>query len=130
MIVGLGIDLVELSRIRKAYGKFGQRFLEKWLHPDEQRQVPHPFPPDNAALVAFLASRFAVKEAGVKALGTGFTDGIGYHDVAVASLPTGAPQLVLHGKALARAAQMGVVAMHVSLTHAKETAGAVVILEK
>lgn len=123
MIVGLGIDIAEISRIAKAWERHGQRFAARVLHPAELACLP-PSP------VAFLAARFAAKEAAVKALGTGFSQGIGPRDIEVRPLPTGQPQLVLHGKAATRLATLGATAAHVSLTHGRDTAAAVVVLER
>ena len=135
MIVGLGIDLVELSRIRRSLERFGELFLRKALHPSELACLPPSeataaageFP--SARMVAFAAARFAAKEAGAKALGTGFSGGIGLHDIRILSLPSGRPSISFHGNALAVAKSLGAESAHLSLTHARETAGAVVILE-
>ena len=123
MILGLGIDVTELSRIRRLWEKFGARFAEKILHPEELAALR---PPE----AQFLASRFAVKEAAVKALGTGFSDGITPSSVSVATLPGGRPALRFHGPAKERFNLLGATCAHVSLTHGKETVAAVVILEK
>lgn len=123
MIVGLGIDIAELPRIARAWERHGKRFAERVLHPAELARLPD-------APVAFLAARFAAKEAAVKALGTGFTGGIGPKDIEVRPLPTGQPMLVLHAGAAARLAELGATTAHVSLTHGRDTAAAVVILER
>ena len=135
MIVGLGIDLVELSRIRRSLERFGGHFLRKLLHPSELAGLFPPDKPETAEdlisprAVAFAAGRFAAKEAGAKALGTGFSGGIGLHDIRVHSLVSGQPAISFHGQALSVAESLGVGAAHLSLTHARETAGAVVVLE-
>lgn len=145
MLVGLGIDLVELDRIRRSLERFGDLFLRKLLHPSERDGLEGlgiealapagPGGPEAAGaplperLVAFTAARFAAKEAGAKALGTGFSGGIGLHDIRVRSLPTGRPVISFHGQALITAQALGVDAAHLSLTHARKTAGAVVVLE-
>jgi holo-[acyl-carrier protein] synthase len=135
MIVGLGIDLVELSRIRRSLERFGAHFLRKLLHPSELAGLP---PTDElnirmelplARMTPFIAARFAAKEAGAKALGTGFSHGIGLHDIRILSLASGRPIINFHGQALAVADTLGVAIAHVSLSHARETAGAVVVLE-
>lgn len=123
MIVGLGLDVTELSRIEQSWERFGERFAEKILHPEELAKLPK-----NAA--PYLAARFAAKEATVKALGTGFAEGIGFHDIQVNSLPSGKPELLLHGAAKEKAKELGVQGMHISLTHGRDTAAAVVVLEK
>ena len=122
MIVGLGIDLVELERIEAILERYGRRFLEKILTPVELETLP-PRP------LSYAAARFAAKEAGAKALGTGFAHGVGLHDFEVRRLPSGQPELVLHGAAAARGAALGAERVYLSLSHSKSTAGAVVILE-
>lgn len=145
MIVGLGIDLVELARIRRSLERFGELFLHKLLHPSERNgleglgvnvlaqagpdKAETAAPPVPERLTAFTAARFAAKEAGAKALGTGFSGGIGLHDIRILSLPTGRPIISFHGQALAAAEALGVSAAHLSISHARETAGAVVVLE-
>ncbi|MDR3073485.1 MAG: holo-ACP synthase [Deltaproteobacteria bacterium] len=125
MILGLGLDVVEVSRIARSWEKFGERFAHKVLHPLEQERAGRA----GAAAAQFLASRFAAKEAAVKALGTGFSQGIRPVDICVESMPGGRPVLRLFGKAEERLREMGVVRAHLSLTHGKETVAAVVILE-
>jgi holo-[acyl-carrier protein] synthase len=126
MILGLGLDVVEVARIARVWKKFGARFAQKILHPGEMARLERP----GFAEVQFLASRFAVKEAAVKALGTGFSQGILPTDIAVDNLPGGRPQLHFHGRAEERFRRMGADTTHLSLTHGKETVAAVVILEK
>jgi holo-[acyl-carrier protein] synthase len=130
MIVGLGIDLVEIKRIRRALERFGLHFVNKLLHASEAGTN---FSSECDILsmhsVARLAARFAAKEAGAKALGTGLTGGIRFRDICILSLASGKPEVFFHGKALARARALGVTHAHLSLTHARDTAGAVVVLE-
>ena len=130
MIIGLGIDFIEIARIRRALERFGPRFADKILHATEMDALC-PSGKDLLApqLTARIAARFAAKEAGVKALGTGFSGGICFHDLRVRSLASGKPELILHGMALERARELGAVRILLSLTHARDTAGAVVILE-
>jgi holo-[acyl-carrier protein] synthase len=123
MIVGIGIDVVELERIQRIWSRFGQKFAGKILSGEEMRRLPpNPAP--------YLASRFAAKEAAVKALGTGFSGGVRMHDVVVASLQRGAPGISFRGGAHEAASALGVERIHVSLTHGRDVACAVVILEK
>ena len=129
MIVGLGIDLVELDRIEKSLRRFSLRFAEKLLHPDERVNFAKFADPLSPGAVAHLAARFAAKEAAVKALGTGFAQGIILHDVRVLSRASGQPDIFLHNLALARADELGVVRTHLSLSHARKSACAVVVLE-
>ena len=122
MIVGLGIDVVELGRIERIWDRYGTRFASKILTVSEQQALP-------ASPIAYLASRFAAKEAAVKALGTGFRNGITFHSLAVRSLPSGQPELILHGRASERAKELGVANWLISLSHSQNTVCAVVILE-
>ena len=122
MILGLGLDVVELSRMRRSWERFGPRLAQRLLHPSEQSAL-------RAPQAQFMASRFAAKEAAVKALGTGFAEGVTPTDIAVQSLPGGKPELILYGKAAERAQALGVQRIHLSLTHGRETVAAVVILE-
>ena len=122
MIVGLGIDTTELDRIEKSYMRHKERFVNRILHPNEANALPkNPVP--------YLAARFAVKEAAVKALGTGFTQGIQFQDIEVQSEPSGKPVLQLHNRAAEIADSLGASRYHISLTHGRDIASAVVILE-
>ncbi|MDL2285672.1 holo-[acyl-carrier-protein] synthase [Desulfovibrio sp. OttesenSCG-928-F07] len=124
MIVGIGIDLVEIARIKKSYERYGLTFARRILTESELAVIPGANP------AQFLAARFAAKEAAVKALGTGFAGGITLKDIAVKSLASGQPELILSGKAKERANELLATRMHLTLTHSRDTAGAVVILEK
>jgi holo-[acyl-carrier protein] synthase len=128
MIVGLGLDVVEIDRIAKSLQRFGGAFVRKVLHEEEIADMPHG-QADDARQAAFLAGRFAAKEAAVKALGVGFSQGIGPHSVRVRTLASGKPELFLHGAANDRAACLGAVRAHLSLSHGRDTAAAVVVLE-
>ncbi|WP_029895237.1 holo-[acyl-carrier-protein] synthase [Desulfohalovibrio reitneri] len=122
MIVGLGLDLAELDRIQAAWDRFGDRFLDRVLTPGERSSMPeHGLP--------FLAARFAAKEAASKALGTGFSKGVSMHTLEVVGGERGKPELALHGAARERARELGMKTAHISLTHGRDTASAVVILE-
>lgn len=124
MVRGLGIDLVELDRIRASYDRFGDHFVSKILTDLEATRLEGRVDP-----VPYLAALFAGKEAAVKALGTGFAQGVTFHSVEILHLPSGKPELHLHGRALEVAAALGVSSTYISLTHARDTAGAVVVLE-
>jgi len=119
MILGLGIDLVEIQRIDAALQRWGERFAGRILQPKEWR---FPLTP------TFVAGRFAAKEALVKALGTGFTQGIGWHDLEIAPTP-GAPHVCLRGKAHARFQELGGHCIHLSISHSQTHATAVAIIE-
>jgi holo-[acyl-carrier protein] synthase len=124
MIVGLGLDIAGIPRIAKAIERFEGRFLNRLLTPGElalaaPRQFDRP---------TFVAGRLAVKEATSKALGV--PDGIGWHDVEVLREPSGAPKLILHGRALARAEERQVTRTHLTISHDAGVACAVVVLER
>lgn len=123
MIVGTGIDVVEISRIEQAMERFGERFLSRVLTAKEHERMPR------AGKAAYVAARFAAKEAALKALGTGMSQGISLVDAEVDNLPSGQPQLMLYGAARERANSLGVVRSHISLTHSRISAAAVVVFE-
>ena len=122
MIIGLGTDITELARIKSSYDRFGKRLLQKILTKEEQQYLPE-------SPIAYIAGRFAAKEAAVKALGTGFSDGLGLLHVEVLRGPAGQPQLHLHGPARARAEALGMRAAHISISHDRNAAVAFVVLE-
>ena len=125
MIVGLGTDLVEIARIEESIARFGERFLTRVYTPGEiafcQRKK-------NAE--ESFAARFAAKEAAAKALGTGISRGVGWLEIEVARQQGERPEIVFHGRAAERARAMGVQHMSLSLTHSRDVATAVVILER
>lgn len=123
MILGLGIDVVEIERIRRLLERFDQRFLDRLLTAEERNDLGDRIAPHA------VAGRFAAKEAAVKALGTGFSQGIGPIHALVLRLPSGKPELTFRGPALARCRELGVTRCHLSLTHDRHTAAAVVVLE-
>lgn len=125
MIINIGIDLVDLDRIAASLARFGDRFLDKVLTPDELALLPSA----HEARIAYVGGRFAAKEAALKALGTGMAEGIGLRDVTVTRLPGGRPELILTGRAAQRAKDLGVRRALISLTHSRTSAAAVVTLE-
>jgi holo-[acyl-carrier protein] synthase len=124
VIVGIGIDVVEVVRLAEALERQGDRFVEKVFTDGERAACA-----SRADRVLALAARFAAKEACLKALGTGWAEGLGFRDVEVVREGNHPPQLVLHGEAVRRAEALGVTRSHVSLTHQPGLAAAVVILE-
>lgn len=124
MIVGSGIDLVEIERIQQSVDRYGARFLNRVFTPAEQAYCLRK---RNAA--ESLAARFAAKEAGAKALGTGISQGVNWLEIEVVREPGGRPALAFHGRAAQRAARMGVRHAALSLTHSRTTAMASVVLE-
>lgn len=124
MILGCGIDSAEVSRIRAAIERFGRRFLERVFTPAELAYVE-----SKGDRWGRYAARFAAKEAGMKALGTGWRRGVGWRQLEVVNLASGKPTLKLHGQAARIAAQMGVRNVSLSLTHTREAGLAVVVME-
>jgi len=124
VIVGSGIDLCEVQRIEQAISRHGDRFVERVFTQKEIAYANH-----TANRFERYAARFAAKEAGMKALGTGWRGGITWHDFEVVNLPSGRPTLQFYGKAAEIAGKLGVRGISLSLTHTREQAMAVVILE-
>jgi len=124
MIRGVGIDLLETSRMAAALDEHGERFERRIFTELELSQCER-----RKDRVQALAARFAAKEACLKALGTGWSEGLSFRQVEVVRAENGKPGLRLHHAAAERAAALGVTAVHVSLTHQPGTAGAVVVLE-
>lgn len=124
MILGSGVDLCEVPRVKAAFERHGLRFLERIYTPLEIAYCER-----KANKFERYAARFAAKEAGMKALGTGWRRGITWKDFEVANLPSGRPTLQLTGKALEISQKLGVKNVALSITHTKEQALAQVILE-
>ncbi|MEX2599855.1 MAG: holo-ACP synthase [Dehalococcoidia bacterium] len=116
--ISVGVDLIEIDRIAAALERFGERFLERVYTPGEiaycRRRAPQ------------LAARFAAKEAVMKALGTG-TRGVGWREVEVTRKRSGEPEIVLHGRAAARAERLGIGRIAISLSHSRQYAIASVV---
>jgi holo-[acyl-carrier protein] synthase len=124
MVVGIGSDLVEISRIAASIERFGDRFLARVFTPAE---IAFCRRKRNAA--ESFAARFAAKEAGAKALGTGISHGIAWPEIEVKRQPGSKPTLHWSGRAAERAARLGVRSTTISLTHSRDLAMAVVIVE-
>ncbi len=124
MILGVGIDIIEVARIQASYDKFGERFLSRILRPDEinyclSHRVPGPF----------LAARFAAKEAISKAFGTGIGAQLAWQDMEVGRKESGEPFVILHDKGRALLESRGGRAVLISLSHTQEHATAIAVLE-
>jgi len=124
MIVAIGIDLVEITRIEEVFARRGDRFRARVFTEDEINYCER-----RASKFASYAVRFAAKEAVMKALGTGWSAGVGWTDVEIVSEPSGAPALQLHRMALKRMREIGATKAHISLTHSGDLAIAQVLLE-
>jgi holo-[acyl-carrier protein] synthase len=124
MIVGTGVDLCEVDRMKAALGRHGRRMTERVF---TDREIT--YAERKANKYERYAARFAAKEAGMKALGTGWRGGLGWRDLEVTNLPSGRPTLAFHGKAAEIAAKLGVRNVSLSITHTAVQALAMVILE-
>jgi len=124
MILGTGIDIIEVERIRLSYERFGERFLNRILKPAEIAYcLGHRRP------APFLAARFAAKEAISKAFGTGIGQHLGWQDLEVARKASGEPYVVLHGQAVRLLQDRAGRIVHLSLSHTEQHAAAMAILE-
>ncbi len=124
MILGLGIDIIEVARIAASLEKFGERFGEKILLPAEKEYClghAHPAP--------FVAARFAAKEAISKAFGTGIGASLGWRDMEIAHKPTGEPFVILHGKGQELFAARQAKRLLVSISHTEHYAAVTAVLE-
>ena len=124
MIVGTGVDLCEVDRIQAAIERHGRRIVERLF---TGREIA--YAESKANRYERYAARFAAKEAGMKALGTGWRGGIGWRDFEVTNLASGRPTLAFHGKAAEIAEKLGVRHVSLSITHTAAQAMAMVILE-
>jgi holo-[acyl-carrier protein] synthase len=124
VILGIGIDIIEVARIQSSHERFGERFLNRILHANEiayclQHKTPAPF----------LAARFAAKEAISKAFGTGIGAQLGWQDMEVGRKPSGEPFVILHGPGIELLESRGARSLLISLSHTQAHAAAVAILE-
>ncbi len=124
MIKGIGIDSIELERIARVYERYPERFLNK-VYTDSEREYFRRW----ADPVPRIAGRFAVKEACMKALGTGWSNGVRWRDIEVLRRPGGKPEVRLHGVAARILAALGATEIHCTITHSRDHALAVVIFE-
>lgn len=123
-ILGLGLDLVDRTRIEHLLERHGAAFLRRVFRDGEVRLGA-----DGPGRAAHVAGLFAAKEAAMKALGTGWAQGVGFLQIELVRQPSGAPALRLHGEARRRAEAMGVGELWVSISHDGTNAVAVVVLE-
>jgi holo-[acyl-carrier protein] synthase len=124
MIVGTGIDIAEVDRIRQSIGRFGRRFIERIFTEDEVRYCE-----SKANKIERYAARFAAKEAAMKAIGTGWSHGVRWRDVEVRRLTGDRPTIAFHGRAAEFFKRLNGARAHLSLTHTGAFAMAEVILE-
>ncbi len=124
MILGVGIDIVEVSRIKDSYEKFGEAFLKRLLLPAEIAYCLAYRQP-----VPYIAVRFSAKEAISKAFGTGIGSKLGWHDMEIARKESGEPHVILHGAGLKLLAERGAGKVLLSMSHTQNYATAVALLD-
>jgi len=124
MILGIGIDIIEVARVKASHEKFGERFLNRLLLADE---IAYCLKHKNPA--PFIAARFSAKEAISKAFGTGIGAQLGWHDMEIRRKESGEPFVVLHGKGKELFQSRGAKRLLISLTHTENYAAATAILE-
>jgi holo-[acyl-carrier protein] synthase len=124
IILGIGLDLVEVKRMRASVRRSGERFSKRVFTPEEIAYCA-----GRARKFEHLAARFAAKEAALKALGTGITGWASMQEVEVVHDAAGRPEIRLSGGVLRRARSLGVTATHLSISHTEGTAAAMVVLE-
>lgn len=124
MIVGSGVDLCEVHRIKAAIERYGDKFVQRIFTPREIAYAA-----SKANRYERYAARFAAKEAGMKAIGTGWRGGVTWKDFEVVNLRSGRPTLEFHGKAAEYARRLGAGSVSLSMTHTAAQAMAMVILE-
>lgn len=122
-ILGMGLDVVELARLEGILARRGERFVERYCREGEVRRR------QGAPGLQHLGGLFAAKEAVLKALGTGWSQGLTLRQVEVARGAGGRPEVRLHAAARRRAEELGVCSIHLSITHERSLAAAVALLE-
>jgi holo-[acyl-carrier protein] synthase len=127
IVLGMGSDLIDITRIERTLARFGDRFIERVFTPVERAKSDR-----RATRAASYAKRYAAKEACAKALGTGFRDGVFWRDIGVVNLPSGQPTLALTGGAKAQLERMtpaGMIAqIHLTITDEPPLAQAMVLI--
>jgi holo-[acyl-carrier protein] synthase len=124
MILGIGIDIIEVARVQASHERFGERFIQRILHPAEIAYcLSHKMP------APFIAARFAAKEAISKAFGTGIGASLGWHDMEIFRKDSGEPHVIMHGKGKDLLEKRNARAVLTSLSHTQTYASAVAILE-
>lgn len=125
MILGIGMDMVDIARVERAAARYGERFFRRMF---TRKELEHCF--RKKCFWDSLAARVAVKEAAFKALGCGWTECGGFTSVEVMSETGGRPAVLFHGKAARLAEECGAGRAHVAITHEAGFAAAVVVLER
>jgi holo-[acyl-carrier protein] synthase len=126
MILGHGIDLCGVQRIRRMLADHGERFLDRTFTPAEVAYARR----RKKGFEETLAGRFAAKEAVMKALGTGWRGGVEFKGIEILNEPSGKLYVVLHGATAERAQSLGITAWHITITHTEDLAMASAIAER
>ena len=124
MIVGVGVDIIDIRRIQRSLTRFGERFTDKVLCADERRSL------SGSRLAAYLARQFSAKEAVSKALGTGMRRGVHFRNIEIVRKGSGTPLVRLTGEAKSRAEELGISEIHISMSDEHDYAIAYVIATK
>ena len=124
MILGTGIDIVEIERLKSSIDKYEDNFLAYYLNQTEMAALPK-----NAQRLSYCAGRWAAKEAVAKALGTGFGRACHWHDITITNDDFGAPECTLSGVAAETARGKGIKVIHISISHEMNYACATAIAE-
>jgi len=125
MIVGMGIDIIDVERVKNSIDRYGESFIKRVYTDSEIKFCGGRVKPEIA-----YAGRFAAKEAFAKAIGTGIARGVSWKNIEVDIEQSGKPSLIVRGRALEIARELGARFFHISMTDTKKSAAAVVILEK
>ena len=129
-VAGIGVDLLRVERVARAYARHGQRFAQRILGMQELEKFQRRYERDPDRGIRFLATRFAAKEACLKALKTGWRGKITWHDIEIVSGDGGAPQLEIRGEAEKIFRSLGANKIHLSMSHTTDHAVAQVVFEK
>jgi holo-[acyl-carrier protein] synthase len=119
----IGLDAIEISRVAEAIERHGERFLDRVFTDAERAHAAD----RGASASQFYAGRFAAKEAVLKALGTGYAQGLAFHEIEILPGKDGEPRVTLHGAARTRAALLGIHTLLVSISHTRDNAHAVAV---
>ena len=124
-IVAIGLDLARIDRLEKVHARHGDRLLDRLFTDGERAYCDR-----RASRMASYTGRFAVKEAVMKALGTGWSSGVSWREIEVVRKSGSAPELLLHGRTAAIARELGIAKIHITITHDAGIAAAVAIAER
>jgi holo-[acyl-carrier protein] synthase len=124
MIVGIGVDILDVRRIQRSLERFGERFTDKVLCASEHRSL------SGSRLAAYLARQFSAKEAVSKALGTGMKRGVHFRNIEILRKESGAPLVRLTGEAKSRAEELGISDIHISMSDERDYVISQVIASK